>query len=245
MKSREERRWEARSMSGWVLVAVTGLLLMYVLVTGTPTWVAAMTPLIAATAALSGVYLGSRLNQRQQEQEDERKRRILATLLLQELQLLEIVLKDIHDSFEKEWEGVESFHTATYDQAGPELLRLRSDTVDQLASFYQLVHTLQMELNRFRHHPPGSRTIQDGILKVRATQTAHRIRDVARLLVAEGGIWPGPSPTIMVRTFPPEGPRFQPLRLRSVPLEDRRAHRQRARPSTYWREAATRPNRRV
>jgi hypothetical protein len=204
VKSREIRQREARCAGIWTLAVVTGLLLVYVLVTGTPTWIGAIVPLITATAALSGVYLGSRLSQRQRQEEDERKRRALATLLLQVLRLLEIILKDIHDSFELHMEGVEPFHTAMYDQAGPELLRLTPDTIDRLAYFYQLIHTLQMELNRFRPHPPGSRAWHDAALKVRATQAALCIKEVARLLVAEGGIQPRPFPTMTIRTFPPE-----------------------------------------
>jgi hypothetical protein len=58
MKSREDRKREARCMGIWVLAVVTGLLLVYVLLTGTPMWISAKAPLIAATAALGGVYLG-------------------------------------------------------------------------------------------------------------------------------------------------------------------------------------------
>ena len=208
MKSRGTRKQEAQGAGLWVLAVIAGLLLLYVLVTGTPTWVGALTPLLAAAAALSGVYLGSRLAQRQRVEEDTRKRRALATLLLHELRLLQIVLQDIHDSLEKEGEGVEPFQTGLYDQAGPELLRLTPATVDQLVPFYQLVHTLQVELHHYRHIPRGARAWHDAALKVRARQAAEHISEVARLLVKEGGIWPRPFPTIPMYSFPPEGPPF-------------------------------------
>jgi hypothetical protein len=49
---------------------------------------------------------------------------------------------------------------------------------------------------------------QDAALKVRATQAVLRIKETARLLVGEGGVWPRPLPTITIRSFPPEGPPF-------------------------------------
>ena len=210
VSSREERRREAQGVGIWVLAVVTGLLLVYVLITGTPTWVGAMSPLIAATAALGGVYLGSRLNQQQREEEDERKRQALATLLLHEVRMLSIILEDIHRSGELYMEAVEPFHTAMYDQAGAELLRLTPETVDRLTYFYQLVHTLQMELNRFRVIPLDQRQWHNAALRVRATQTALAMQETVRLLKAEGGVWPRPFPSITIRGYPPVGPDFPP-----------------------------------
>jgi hypothetical protein len=90
MKSREDRKHEARCMGIWVLAAVIGLLLLYVLFVGAPApWIGAMAPLITATAALGGVYLGSRLSQRQRREEETQRRRALATLLLSEVRFVE------------------------------------------------------------------------------------------------------------------------------------------------------------
>jgi hypothetical protein len=210
VKSREDRQREVRRGGIWVLAVVTSLLLVYVLITGTPTWVGAMAPLIAASAALGGVYLGSRLSQRQREEEDERKRRALATLLLHEVRLLSIILKDIHRSGELHMEAIEPFHTAMYDQAGAELLRLTPETVDRLTYFYQLVHTLQMELNRFRVIPPDQRQWHNAALRVRATQTALAMQETVQSLTAEGGVWPRPFPSFTIRGYPPIGPDFPP-----------------------------------
>jgi hypothetical protein len=192
VKPREGRRREAWYRGLGTLGAVAGLLLLYELCEGMPAAEGgALGPWIGASIGAAMTYLPTR---RQRREEEARQRRTLATMLLQELRLLEIVLKDINDSFELDMEEVEPFHTAMYDQAGPELLRLTPTTVDQLAYFYQLIHTLQMQLNWFRHHPPGSRAWHDAALKVRATQAALLIKDVARLLVAEGGIRPRPFP---------------------------------------------------
>jgi len=216
VKPREDRKRDARCMGIWVLGVITGLLLVYILITGTLTWVGAMAPLITATAALGGVYLGSRLSQRQREEEDERKRRALATLLLHEVRLLSIILKDIHRSGELHMEAIEPFHTATYDQAGAELLRLTPETVDRLTYFYQLVHTLQMELTRFRIIPLDQRQWHNAALRVRATQTALAMQETVRLLTVEGGIQPRPFPPFTIRGYPPVGPDFPPSPFESV-----------------------------
>jgi hypothetical protein len=62
MKSREDRKRDARCWGLWALAVVTGLLLVYVLVTGTPTWIGAIAPLITATAALSGVSFSQNIH---------------------------------------------------------------------------------------------------------------------------------------------------------------------------------------
>jgi dolichol kinase len=98
VKSREDRKREARCGGIWVLAVVTGLLLVYVLLTGTPTWIGAIAPLIAATAALCGVYFGAHLSQQQRLKDEQRRRRALATLLLSEIQVLYEILQDIYTS---------------------------------------------------------------------------------------------------------------------------------------------------
>jgi hypothetical protein len=101
--------------------------------------------------------------------------------------------------------AIEPFHTAMYDQAGAELLRLTPETVDRLTYFYQLVHTLQRELTRFRIIPLDQRQWHNATLRVRATQTALAMQETVRLPTAEGRVWPRPFPLFTIRGYPPVG----------------------------------------
>jgi hypothetical protein len=205
MRSQEKRRREAWRLIWWVLGMIAGLLILY-------HWIEDVTApqLIAVVGTLTGVFLGSQLNQRQREEEDERKRRALATLLLPEVRLLHIVLNDIYKSQELHMEAIEPFHTAIYDQAGGELLRLNRETVMSLANLYHLIRTLQMELNRFRAIPTDQRLWHNGVLRVRATQAALAIKDTVQLLTDEGGVLPRPFPSFPISGYPPVGPDFPP-----------------------------------
>ena len=212
MKSREDRKREARCGGIWVLAVVTGLLLVYVLLTGTPTWIGAIAPLIVATAALCGVYFGAHLSQQQRLKDEQRRRRALATLLLSEIQVLyesskistqAYHLKALHQV------AIEPFHSAMYDQAGGDRLLFQSEMVQVLAQFYSLIYTCRMELNHFRGLTPEQRTGREDALLFRMLYTAELIQEAMHKLSAEGGAWPiaFPSRTYTIYpeafTFPP------------------------------------------
>ena len=113
MKPREVRRREAWCWGLGTLRAVAGLLLLYGLCEGMPTAEGGtLGPWIGASIGAGMTHL---LTRRQRREEEARQRRTLATMLLQELRLLEIVLleivlKDINDSFELDMEGVALSH---------------------------------------------------------------------------------------------------------------------------------------
>jgi hypothetical protein len=215
VKSREERKRKAQRGGIWTLAVVSGLLLVYVLVTSTPTWVAAMTPLITATAALGGVYLGSWLTQRRQREDEQRRRQALATILLSEVKLLYHILKDIFQaSYLKglHVQVIESFHTAMYDQAGADRLLFTPETTHALAAVYQNVHTLRVELNRSRDVPADQRLSIDEALRVRTHYTAEQIEEVMHKLSGEGGIWPRDYPRRIYTIYPEDTElRFPPV----------------------------------
>jgi hypothetical protein len=191
VKPREARKRDAQGMGIWVLAVIAGLLLVYVLITGTPTWVGAMAPLIAATAALGGVYLGSRLAWRQRRVEDEQRRRTLATGLLSEIRLLDNSLRDLHGDPTAAYRVIEPFQTAMHDQAGANLLLFKPETVHALTIFYHGVHELRTTLARHRiqypdprdlaqHHPP--RDQEHTYVRLMATNIVDAIPDVVTRL---------------------------------------------------------------
>lgn len=209
MKSREDRKREAQCCGVWVLAVVAGLLLLYVLITGTPTWIGAIAPVISATAALGGVYLGSRLSWQQRREEEAQRRRTLATGLLGEIRLLESSLWDIHEDPTAAYRIMEPFQTAVYDQAGANLLLFTPETVGALNLFYNGVHELRTTLARYRiqypdprdlgqHHPLGDQ--EHGYIRIMATSVYYDIRDVAtRLRKDEGGQRPNRLPSVRAR----------------------------------------------
>jgi len=124
VKARVAKRYEAWQLIAWVGGVVAGLLILYGLTEGAPTaWIGIITPLMTVAGTLSGVFLGSRLSQRQRREEENRRRRALATMLLHELQFLKRVLTDIRNSpapgGEKE---IALSQTAVYNQAGVNLV---------------------------------------------------------------------------------------------------------------------------
>jgi hypothetical protein len=209
MKSRNDRKREARCGGTWALAVVTGLLLVYVLITGTLTWIGVIAPLITTTAALGGVYLGSRLSQRQRREEETQRRQTLATGLLSEIRLLESGLRDIHGDPTAAYCVIEPFQTAVYDQAGANLLLFQPATVHALNLFYNGVHELRTTLARYRlqypdlhdlaqRYPPGDQ--EHTHVRLMATNVHDVIEDVVtRLHKDEGGRWPGMLPPMRFR----------------------------------------------
>jgi K+-sensing histidine kinase KdpD len=197
VKSREIRQREARCWGLWVLVAVAGLLFLYVLIEGASTpGMGAVTSLITAAAILTGECLGSRLTQRQRREEENQRRGALATMLLHELQLLKRILNDIRNT--KTPGGLQEialFHTAVYNQAGVNLALFTSNTVHIVMSFYHQVHALQEQLTqlieqaRGTNQPISGRLGLQDELREQATLAADAIPEVERRLKAEGGKW--------------------------------------------------------
>ena len=162
-------------------------------------------PLLGAGIGASLAYL---LTRRQRREEKQRRRRALASILLSEIQLLYVTLKDIHQAFflkALHKVTIEPFHTVMYDQAGSDRLLFQPETAQVLAQFYALTHILRTELNEFRDLPVEHRIGRDHALLVRTLYTAERIQEAMRQLSAEGGVWPMAYPK---RTYPmyPEDP---------------------------------------
>jgi hypothetical protein len=137
-------------------------------------------PFIMIIVPLAAVYLASRFAECQRRMDEDRRRRALATFLLNEIQLLYTILKDIRLAYflkALHTRAIEPFHTAMYDQAGSDRLLFQAETAQLLAQFYSLVHTLRTELNQFRELPPEHRTAQEQALLVRTLYTAELITD--------------------------------------------------------------------
>jgi hypothetical protein len=193
VKSREDRKREAWCAGIWVLAVVTGLLLLYVLLAGAPTpWIGAMAPLITATAALGGVYLGSRLSQRQRLEEEQRRRRALATLLLSEVRFVEGVVRRLRGMVNLEGALIQPYETTVYDSAGANLLLFDKATVLELNTFYVLVRDLRAMLQLISVSENRIEELDEITLRAKATYSASLVQGVARRLSAEGGEWPMP-----------------------------------------------------
>jgi hypothetical protein len=193
MKSREDRKHEARCMGIWVVAAVIGLLLLYVLFVGAPApWIGAMAPLITATAALGGVYLGSRLSQRQRREEETQRRRALATLLLSEVRFVEGVVRRFRRMVKLAGAIIQPYETRVYDSAGANLLLFDRGTVQEINTFYILVHDLRAMLQLISESESRIADLDEITLRARATYIASLVQGVARRLSAEGGEWPMP-----------------------------------------------------
>lgn len=170
-----------------------------------------MAPLITATAALSGVIWSSRAAECQRRKGEERRRRALATFLLGEIQVLYVILKDIHQAYHLKAlhkVTIESFHTAMYDQAGGDRLLFQAETAQVLVQFYSLVYTFRMELSEFRGLTPESRMGRDDALRFRTLYIAELINEVMHKLSAEGGAWPIALPSRTYTLYPEEPEAF-------------------------------------
>ena len=190
VKSREDRKREARCMGIGMLAVVIGLLLVYVLLTGTPMWIGAIVPLIAATAALGGVYLGSWLSQRREE--ETRRRWMLATLLLSEVRFIEGVVRRIRLMVNLKGALIQPYETTVYDSAGAHLLFFDKATVLELNTFYVLVRDLRAMLQLISASESRLDDLDEITLRAKATYIAGLVQGVARRLSAEGGEWPMP-----------------------------------------------------
>jgi hypothetical protein len=159
------------------LLIGTGLLLLIIIKVPQGT---GLGPVLGAWIGAGLAYLFTR---RQRLEEEQRRRRALATILLSEIQVLYDILKDIHHAFFLKAfhkATIEPFHTAMYDQAGSDRLLFQPETAQVLAQFYALTHTLQTELNKLGQ--------DDHALLVRTQYTAECIQEVMRQLSAEGGV---------------------------------------------------------
>jgi hypothetical protein len=203
VRSRDARKHEARCWGRWMLVAVAGLLILYMLVEGSPNpWIGAVTPLITVTATLSGVSLGSRPAYQQRREEENQRRRTLATLLLSELQLLEQTLRAIRLQADPGGNtAVAPFQTAVYSGAGVNLLLFMPETVHAPTFFYRQLHALRETLTdlvglvHITGHPfPAGDTAVHWKVRWRAASAAHALKDVAQRLSAAGGQWPRALP---------------------------------------------------
>jgi hypothetical protein len=203
VKSREDRRREAKDLGLWLLGAVAALLALYVLVEGTPTsGTAGLGPVIGASLGAGVTYM---LTLRQRREEEHQRRRALATALLSELRFLEMTLQHhfrLRDNLiERE---IYSFQTAVYDQAGANLLLFTAETVYTLHLLYQRIYDLRADLIEFRLLPPDEddHTADPNrglnvVLCAKATYAAQRIAEVAARLQEEGGMWPPPIPMLI------------------------------------------------
>jgi hypothetical protein len=172
-----------------LLLIGTGLLLLIIILKvpqGT-----GLGPVLGAGVGAGMAYLFTRS---QRLDEEQRRRRALATILLSEIQVLYYTLKDIHQAFflkALHKVMIEPFHTAMYDQAGSDRLLFQPETTHVLARFYALTHILRTELKEFRDLPVEHRIGRDDhALLVRTQYTAEHIQEAMRRLSAEGGVWP-------------------------------------------------------
>jgi hypothetical protein len=190
VKPREVRRGEARYWGIGMLVAVSGLLFLYVLVEGAPTpQILPVAPLVTAAATLSGVYIGSRLTERQRREGDRQRRRVLATMFLSELRSLERALREACQQ-SPETRSITVARTPTFDQAGAHLLLFSLDTAQALITFYQQVPKVQALAHGFRANPQlqGSGHTQ---LWQSSIDALKALREAAtRLHRDEQGEWP-------------------------------------------------------
>lgn len=196
MKSREDRRREARGLGLGMLGTVAALLVLYMLVEGTPTsGTAGLGPVIGASLGASVAYI---LTRHQRRQEDDQRRRALATGLLSEIRFLERLLRDITTAVipgEPGDEMIEPYRTTVYDSAGANLLLFSRDTVHDLDALYQLVHRLREELQEIRRGQIDASVDHYHSVRLRAVYAVAYIRKVAsRLQDDEEGMWPRPLP---------------------------------------------------
>jgi hypothetical protein len=172
---------------------------------------------IGVIGTLLGTVIGAALTYvltwELKRREDQHKRQALASILLSEVKLLHLILKDLKQAyFSKALHkvAIEAFHTAMFDQMGTDHLLFKLETAPVLAQFYQLIHTLRTELNQFRDLPIEQRIGRDEPLWARIRYTAEMIEEVMHKLSAEGGVWPKDFPS---RTYPwyPEDVEFPPF----------------------------------
>jgi len=189
-----------------LLLIGTGLLLLIIIKVPQGT---GLGPVLGAVIGAGLAYLFTR---RQRLEDEQRRRRALATMLLSEIQDLYYTLKDIHQAFflkALHKVTIEPFHTAMYDQAGSDRLLFQLETAQVLARFYALTHILRTELHEFRDLPMEHRIGRDDhALLVRTQYTAERIQEVMRQLSAEGGVWPIAYPKRTYLMYPEDPEAF-------------------------------------
>jgi hypothetical protein len=193
VKSRKTKRREAWQLIAWVGGVVAGLLILYCLTEGPPsTGISTIVPLITVAGTLSGVFLGSRLSQRQRLEEEQRRRRALATLLLSEVRFVEGVVRRIRGMVNLEGALIQPYETTVYDSAGANLLLFDKAPVLELNTFYVLVHDLRAMLQLISVSESRIEDLDEITLRAKATYIASLVQGVARRLSAEGGEWPMP-----------------------------------------------------
>lgn len=187
MKSREERRQEARRWGLGVLGAFAGLVLLYGFYEGMPAaGGGGLGPLLGASIGASLTYLFTR---RQRREEETQRRRVLATMLLSELRSLEKALREACQR-SPETRSIMVAQTAMYDQAGAHLLLFSLDTAQALIDFYQQVPKVRALAQGFNANPQllssGHKQLwQSGIDALKALREA-----ATRLHNDEQGEWP-------------------------------------------------------
>jgi hypothetical protein len=188
-------------------MGVAGLLILYLLVEGSPSlkaeglWLL-LGPLLGASVGASvGASLTNIFTRRRRLEEENERRRALATMLLSEICLLEQALYNIHHSPIPGESPVEWLQTATYDQAGTDRLLFSFETIQALTRFYQWVHDLRAVLPRSRTDPIDPAHHVHWQIRVRVQAAIRALATAFRRLQAEGGD-PPPTPSIETARYP-------------------------------------------
>jgi hypothetical protein len=153
--------------------------------------------LVTVGGTVGGVALAFWLNSRERRQEDERRRRALATALLAEIHLLKLSLQSIHETEDAGNRRIEPFQTAVYDTIGANLVLFNRETVQALIVFYHMIHELQSTLTRTeaQHRDPTHEV--HGVVRLMATPAVDAEPDLTRRLRdEEGGQELGPLPVL-------------------------------------------------